>query len=116
MATASTLQTSRAAGSAGAAIARFDLLGVPVSAISLDQAVRAIDGWIRAARQAPVNGAPYVCICGVHGVIECQRDPKLREIHDRAAMVTPDGMPLVWLGKAAGHRHMTRVYGPDLLL
>jgi N-acetylglucosaminyldiphosphoundecaprenol N-acetyl-beta-D-mannosaminyltransferase len=31
-------------------------------------------------------------------------------------MVTPDGMPLVWLGKQAGHAHVDRVYGPDLML
>lgn len=57
-----------------------------------------------------------MCITGVHGVIESHRDPDLREIHNRAGMVTPDGMPMVWLGKAEGQRHMTRVYGPDLML
>ena len=31
-------------------------------------------------------------------------------------MVTPDGMPMVWLLKMAGHRHAERVYGPDLML
>jgi N-acetylglucosaminyldiphosphoundecaprenol N-acetyl-beta-D-mannosaminyltransferase len=31
-------------------------------------------------------------------------------------MVTPDGVPLVWLGRLKGRRHMTRVYGPDLML
>jgi len=28
----------------------------------------------------------------------------------------PDGMPLVWLGRGQGHRQVTRVYGPDLML
>ena len=40
----------------------------------------------------------------------------LRDVHNAADMVTPDGMPLVWLGRLFGHRHVTRVYGPDLLL
>jgi len=31
-------------------------------------------------------------------------------------MVTPDGVPLVWLGRLKGRRQMTRVYGPDLML
>lgn len=31
-------------------------------------------------------------------------------------MTTPDGMPLVWCGKAAGAFWMDRVYGPDLIL
>jgi N-acetylglucosaminyldiphosphoundecaprenol N-acetyl-beta-D-mannosaminyltransferase len=105
---------SGVAGAAG--IERFDLFGVRVSAMSMRQAVAAIDAWIAGDRAAPTVGARYICICGVHGVVECQRDPELRAIHNQAAMVTPDGMPLVWLGKAAGHRHMTRVYGPDLVL
>jgi len=29
---------------------------------------------------------------------------------------TPDGMPLVWIGRLSGFREMDRVYGPDLLL
>jgi N-acetylglucosaminyldiphosphoundecaprenol N-acetyl-beta-D-mannosaminyltransferase len=28
---------------------------------------------------------------------------------------TPDGMPLVWLGKLFGYQNIERVYGPDLL-
>jgi N-acetylglucosaminyldiphosphoundecaprenol N-acetyl-beta-D-mannosaminyltransferase len=30
--------------------------------------------------------------------------------------VTPDGMPVVWLGRAQGHREVERTYGPDLML
>ena len=33
-----------------------------------------------------------------------------------AFLNTPDGMPMVWLGRRAGHPEMDRVYGPDLLL
>jgi len=76
----------------------------------MDQALAAITGWIaRGDRQ-------YVCVTGVHGVMESQRDPELRRIHNAAGLVTPDGMPLVWLARRAGFRHVDRVYGPDLLL
>jgi N-acetylglucosaminyldiphosphoundecaprenol N-acetyl-beta-D-mannosaminyltransferase len=76
----------------------------------MDQALAAITGWIaRGDRQ-------YVCVTGVHGVMESQRDPELRRIHNAAGLVTPDGMPLVWLARRAGFRHVGRVYGPDLLL
>ena len=95
---------------------RFDVLGVAVSAVSLDQAVASIVRWIGAHRTGESRLARYVCVSGVHGVMECRGDPALREIHNRAALVTPDGMPLVWLGRLLGHRHMTRVYGPDLML
>ncbi|MHB9005150.1 MAG: WecB/TagA/CpsF family glycosyltransferase, partial [Coriobacteriia bacterium] len=45
-----------------------------------------------------------------------QRDPALRQILNRAVLVTPDGMPLVWLLRLHGHKNAARVYGPDLLL
>jgi N-acetylglucosaminyldiphosphoundecaprenol N-acetyl-beta-D-mannosaminyltransferase len=58
----------------------------------------------------------YVCVTGVHGVMESQQDPAFRAILNRAFLVTPDGMPMVWAGRLAGHRDMDRVYGPDLML
>jgi N-acetylglucosaminyldiphosphoundecaprenol N-acetyl-beta-D-mannosaminyltransferase len=91
-------------------IERLNVLGVGVSALSMDLAVATIEGWI-ADRQSH-----YVCITGVHGVMESQHDPDLRDIHNHAGLVTPDGMPLVWLLRLAGFRHVTRVYGPDLML
>jgi N-acetylglucosaminyldiphosphoundecaprenol N-acetyl-beta-D-mannosaminyltransferase len=87
-----------------------DVLGVEVSAIDMAQALAVIDDWIATgARQ-------YVCVTGVHGVMESRRDPALRQIHNQAGLVTPDGMPLVWLARRAGFAHVTRVYGPDLML
>ena len=34
----------------------------------------------------------------------------------RALLVTPDGMPMVWMGRLQGQRSIRRVYGPDLML
>ncbi len=48
--------------------------------------------------------------------MESRRDPELRAIHNRAGLVTADGMPLVWMSRLAGHRAASRVYGPDLML
>jgi N-acetylglucosaminyldiphosphoundecaprenol N-acetyl-beta-D-mannosaminyltransferase len=92
------------------AIPRVDVLGVRVSAINMRQALDAIDEWITAGARR------YVCVTGVHGVMESRRDPRLREIHNRAGLVTPDGMPLVWWTKSSGWTQTRRVYGPDLLL
>jgi N-acetylglucosaminyldiphosphoundecaprenol N-acetyl-beta-D-mannosaminyltransferase len=52
----------------------------------------------------------------MHGVMECQRDEQLRQIHNAAGLVTTDGMPLVWLCRLKGQRRAERVYGPDLML
>ncbi len=90
--------------------ARVNVLGVGVSAINMVMAVDQFDAWIARREQQ------YVCITGVHGVMESQRDPALRAILCRSGLTTPDGMPLVWLSKLHGFRHVTRVYGPDLML
>lgn len=94
----------------GALRERVNILGVGISPLTRDQAVATIDGWI-AHRERQ-----YVCVSGIHGVMESQRDERLRAIHNAAGMVTPDGMPLVWLSRLKGFPFVERVYGPDLLL
>jgi len=89
---------------------RVNILGVGISAITMQTALAVIDGWI--ARREP----HYVCVATVHGVMECQRDPALRRIYNRSGLTTPDGMPLVWLSRLSGFPSVERVYGPDLLL
>lgn len=89
---------------------RVNILGVGVCAINMNMALEIIEGWIeRRERQ-------YVCVTGVHGIMESQRNENLRRIHNRAGLVTPDGMPLMWLCRLRGFRHVDRVYGPDLML
>ena len=47
-----------------------------------------------------------MCVTGVHGVMEAQRDPQFRRILNQALLVTPDGMPTVWIGRMQGYpRH-----------
>jgi N-acetylglucosaminyldiphosphoundecaprenol N-acetyl-beta-D-mannosaminyltransferase len=89
---------------------RVNILGVGISAVNLPQAVEEVHRWI-ARREAH-----YVNVCAVHTVMECQRDASLRQIVNASGLATPDGMPLVWLSAMHGHRHVSRVYGPDLML
>ena len=89
---------------------RVNVLGVGVTVLNLPLAVASL----KAAIQAGCKG--YVCVTGVHGVMEAQEDAGLRTILNSALLNTPDGMPMVWLGRMAGHRQMSRVYGPDLML
>jgi N-acetylglucosaminyldiphosphoundecaprenol N-acetyl-beta-D-mannosaminyltransferase len=70
-------------------IPRVNILGVGVSAITMRMALDTIEGWI--SRRDP----HYVCVTSVHGVMESQRNAVLRQIHNRAGMVTPDSTPLV---------------------
>lgn len=89
---------------------RVDILGVHVSAVSMSRAVSEIVRWV--TEREP----HYVCVTGVHGVMESQRSEELRQIHNAAGLATPDGMPMVWCCHRAGVTETTRVYGPDLML
>jgi len=88
---------------------RTDVLGIGVSCLNLDDAVARIERWIAE------GSCRYVCVTGVHGVMESRRDQQLRRIHNEAGMVTPDGMPLVWFSRFMGRTRTRRVYGPDLM-
>ena len=88
---------------------RVDVLGVHISALTMTSAVARVAEWIASGRQH------YVCVTGVHGVMESQADGTLRDIHNRAGMVTPDGMPMVWAAHHAGAFEVERVCGRDLL-
>lgn len=50
---------------------------------------------------------------GAHGLVEAQKDPAFKSTLQQFYWNLPDGMPLVWLGKAKGFNQMTRCYGPD---
>jgi N-acetylglucosaminyldiphosphoundecaprenol N-acetyl-beta-D-mannosaminyltransferase len=89
---------------------RVNVLGVGISVLNLRTALAAIIEAIESRRKG------YICVTGVHGVMEAQEGRGFREILNGAYLCTPDGMPMVWAGKLKGHREMGRVYGPDLML
>lgn len=91
-------------------LTRINVLGVGISAITMDDALTQIADWIDNAEKR------YVSVCTVHTVMECQENIFMRQAVNGADMATPDGMPLVWLGKAKSDQEVSRVYGPDLML
>jgi N-acetylglucosaminyldiphosphoundecaprenol N-acetyl-beta-D-mannosaminyltransferase len=89
---------------------RVNVLGVGISVLNLQTALDEIAAAVCGKRKG------YICVTGVHGVIEAQTDENFRRILNGAFLCTPDGMPMVWMGKIRGHSEMRRVYGPDLML
>lgn len=88
----------------------FDILGVRVAVTNLQLACQSIEQWIRERRKT------YICISPVSTITDCQDDTEYRKIINNAGMATPDGMPLVWIGKLRGKKNIARTYGPDLML
>lgn len=86
----------------------YDVLGVPVTVTSLDHAAETIETWARD------DVGRFVCIRDVASLMTIVDDPTLAPIHSEAAMITPDGMPLVVVGKLRG-LPVERTCGPDLI-
>jgi N-acetylglucosaminyldiphosphoundecaprenol N-acetyl-beta-D-mannosaminyltransferase len=91
-------------------IEKVNVLGVRVSVIDQNRARDILFDDVRAGRRG------YVAVTGVHGVMEAQDDAAFRAILNNALLTTPDGMPMVWMGKLQGKTGIARVYGPDLVL
>ncbi len=89
--------------------ARVMILGVRVSVTSISRAVLGIGHWIKERQRT------YVCVAPVSTLVDCQRNLAYRDVVNAAGMVTPDGMPLVWIAKAKGCKDIERTYGPDLM-
>ncbi len=87
----------------------IDICGVRVSAVNLTSACDVVCGWIKHVVKT------YVCVVPVATIVECQSDKSYLEVINHAGMATPDGMPLVWLGKWRGCKNIERTYGPDLM-
>ncbi len=87
----------------------ISLLGVSVSRVSPVLAARQICRWVAQEYHT------YVCVAPVSTLVDAQRDPQYRAAVNASGMVTPDGMPVVWLARAKGCKDINRTYGADLM-
>src|SRR5580698_4595813 len=91
-------------------MARANILGVDVQTVNLPLAAEMLEAAVESGRGG------YVCVTGVHGIMEAQRNSRFKKILDDALLVVPDGVPTVWVGRWEGFKNMGRVFGPDLML
>jgi N-acetylglucosaminyldiphosphoundecaprenol N-acetyl-beta-D-mannosaminyltransferase len=87
---------------------RAFIIGLGVDRTNYQSAVQGILDW------ALRGESRYVCVANVHMVMEAYDDAEFRQIVNAADLVTPDGMPLVWVMRLQGLRQQERVYGPTL--
>ena len=85
------------------------VLGLRVDATSYAHATEAI-------LEMGATGGGMTCVSTVHMVMEAFDAPDYQRLVNGAELVTPDGMPLVWMLRALGVPEASRVYGPDLTL
>jgi N-acetylglucosaminyldiphosphoundecaprenol N-acetyl-beta-D-mannosaminyltransferase len=90
---------------------RINVLGTCIDALDLDEAARQICSWVNDDQTGR-----YVCVTDVNCIMQNYRRPDVKRAYSTASLCVPDGMPLIWVGRALGQKSMGRVYGPDLML
>lgn len=86
------------------------ILGTRFFPTSYQSVVQRVVGWVYASE------CRYICAANVHMIMEANDSPEFQVVVNNADIVTPDGMPLVWMLRLKGYKDQQRVYGPTLML
>lgn len=88
----------------------INVIGTPVTALLFDTQIKIILDW------ASNYESRIVCVANAHMLTEAYSHPELSNILKSADLVTPDGMPLVWMMRLMGASAQNRVAGMDIVL
>jgi N-acetylglucosaminyldiphosphoundecaprenol N-acetyl-beta-D-mannosaminyltransferase len=86
------------------------VLKSPVTALRFWDQMQIIMNW------ANSRESRTVCVANVHMLMEAYKNPMMADVLEQADLVTPDGMPLVWMMRQMGARDQDRVAGLDIFL
>lgn len=87
---------------------RSAILGMAVDTTSYEAACQMIMHW------QGHHESRMVCCANVHMIMLAYDRPDFKALLNAADLVTPDGMPLVWMLRLMGFPQQSRVYGPTL--
>jgi len=87
---------------------RIDVMGCFIDNLSMDETLSKIESFIQ-------SGKPHQHgVVNVDKVVKASKDPELRRILNECALVSADGMPVVWASRLLGQSLKERVAGVDL--
>ncbi|MGE3982599.1 MAG: WecB/TagA/CpsF family glycosyltransferase [Dehalococcoidia bacterium] len=86
----------------------YNVAGVNVSAVRFEEGISMLLSAPVQHRQMRVHFA------AMHTFVEASKDDELRELLNKAELIAPDGMPMVWLGRKQG-KQVERFCGPDVM-
>lgn len=85
------------------------VLDFPITALPFAEQMQTIMQW------ASARESRTVCVANVHMLMEAHWNPEFANVLQKSDIVTPDGMPLVWMMRWMGARSQDRVAGMDIL-
>ena len=86
------------------------LIASPVTALPFEKQIATMLAW------ASRYESKVVCVANVHMLTEAYKHTEFASVLENADLVTPDGMPLVWMIRLMGVGEQNRVAGMDILL
>jgi N-acetylglucosaminyldiphosphoundecaprenol N-acetyl-beta-D-mannosaminyltransferase len=87
----------------------FDVVGTQVSALSPASLVETVRGWQGDGR------VHYVCFADANSLIQARENEAMREALAEADVVSPDGTPLMVVGRVLHGARVSKTSGPDFL-
>lgn len=90
-------------------ITRYEILGVRLDDVTLEEAVALIEGFIAA------GGPHLIATTNTEFVMAAQTDPAFRRVLNEAALSLPDGIGLIWGLRLLGENVREHVRGTDLV-
>jgi N-acetylglucosaminyldiphosphoundecaprenol N-acetyl-beta-D-mannosaminyltransferase len=88
----------------------MNILGTRIDSVSYISVRDQVMRWTQS------DNAHYICVANVQTVMEAYDSIEFGKAINDSSLVTPDGMPLVWMMRAKGVPQQERVYGPTLML
>ncbi len=88
----------------------IDIIESPITALPCDAQVEVMLEW------AQEHSSRVVCVANTHMLVEAHSSREFMGVLRGADLVTPDGMPLVWMMKLLGVNNQNRVAGMDIFL
>lgn len=88
---------------------RPNILEMQTNPTSYLEATQAVIEWAKNSQSR------YVCVANVHMVMETYDNADFRKVVNQADLITPDGMPLVWMLRQMGYSVPERVCGRTLM-
>jgi N-acetylglucosaminyldiphosphoundecaprenol N-acetyl-beta-D-mannosaminyltransferase len=87
---------------------RITMMGCQMDNLTMDETLHKVEGFI-------ATGQPHQHVCvNVDKLVKADRDPELRRIVNECALISVDGMPVVWAARLLGKPLKERVSGVDL--
>ena len=96
---------------AGAGDETFAVFEVPISCLSMDEAVAQVSTW--AADET--SAARVINFANVHMLAESRLDVILKTALQNADLNLPDGRPVSWVGKFMFGSRVSQISGPDFM-